>query len=143
MVAAPAGAILWGLANTPLLGILAGCLEPFGRLLGMNGVILLAFCLSWPANELLIPVIFMAQLGTGNLSASHSASALQTFGWTWQTAVCTMVFTLFHWPCSTTLLTIYQETKSAAKTAAAFVLPTAVGIILCAILHLLLQNFGA
>ena len=143
MVAAPAGAILWGLANTPLLGILAGCLEPFGRLLGMNGVILLAFCLSWPANELLIPVIFMAQLGTGNLSASHSASALQTFGWTWQTAVCTMIFTLFHWPCSTTLLTIYQETKSAAKTAAAFVLPTAVGMMLCAILHLLLQNFGA
>ena len=142
VVAAPAGAILWALANTPLLGILAGFLDPFGRLLGMNGVILLAFCLSWPANELLIPVIFMAQLGVGSLSAVHSADALQNFGWTWQTAVCTMVFTLFHWPCSTTLLTIYQETKSAAKTAAAFLLPTAVGVSLCLMLNLLLQNFG-
>lgn len=143
MVAAPAGAILWGLANTPLLRLLTGFLDPLGQILGMNGVILLAFCLSWPANELLMPVIFMAQLGSGNLQATHNAAALLAFGWTWQTAVCTMVFTLFHWPCSTTLLTIFQETKSAAKTAAACFLPTAVGMMLCAILHMLFKNFGA
>ena len=142
MVAAPAGAILWVLANTPLLGMLAVLLDPLGKILGMNGVILLAFALSMPANELLIPVIFMAQLGTGHISAVESTAVFLDFGWTWQTAVCTMVFTLFHWPCSTTLLTIYRETKSAAKTAAAFLLPTAVGMLLCLILNLLFQNFG-
>ena len=142
MVAAPAGAILWVLANTPLLEMLAVLLDPLGIILGMNGVILLAFALSMPANELLIPVIFMAQLGTGHISAVESTAVFLDFGWTWQTAVCTMVFTLFHWPCSTTLLTIYRETKSAAKTAAAFLLPTAVGMLLCLILNLLFQNFG-
>lgn len=142
MVAAPAGAILWVLANTPLLEMLAVLLDPLGKILGMNGVILLAFALSMPANELLIPVIFMAQLGTGHISAVESTAVFLDFGWTWQTAVCTMVFTLFHWPCSTTLLTIYRETKSAAKTAAAFLLPTAVGMLLCLILNLLFQNFG-
>jgi len=142
MVAAPAGAILWVLANTPLLGMLAVLLDPLGKILGMNGVILLAFALSMPANELLIPVIFMAQLGTGHISAVESTAVFLDFGWTWQTAVCTMVFTLFHWPCSTTLLTIYRETKSAAKTAAAFLLPTAAGMLLCLILNLLFQNFG-
>lgn len=142
-VAAPAGAVLWCLANTSLLGVLAGWLEPFGQLLGMNGVVFLAFCLSLPANELLMPVILMTYLGTGNLSATHHASVLLDFGWTWQTALCTMVFTLFHWPCSTTLITIYQETKSAAKTAAAFFLPTAVGCIFCLLLNLIFQYFGS
>ena len=142
MVAAPAGAILWVLANTPLLEMLAVLLDPLGIILGMSGVILLAFALSMPANELLIPVIFMAQLGTGHISAVESTAVFLDFGWTWQTAVCTMVFTLFHWPCSTTLLTIYRETKSAAKTASAFLLPTAVGMLLCLILNLLFQNFG-
>ena len=143
VVAAPTGAVLWGLANTSLLGRLAAFLDPTGQILGMNGVILLAFCLSLPANELLIPVIFMIQLGTGSLMAADTTNALQNFGWTWQTAVCTMVFTLFHWPCSTTLLTIYRETKSAAKTAAALFLPTAVGMLLCLMLNLLFQNFCA
>ena len=142
MVAAPAGAVLWILANTSLLGVLAGLLDPLGKLLGMNGVIVLGFCLSMPANELLIPVIFMTELGAGSISTAQSSSALLDFGWTWQMAVCTMVFTIFHWPCSTTLLTIHQETKSAAKTAAAFLLPTAVGMLLCLILNLLFQNFG-
>jgi len=142
MVAAPAGAVLWLFSNTPILGDLALFLEPPGRILGMNGVILLAFCLALPANELLIPVILMALSGDGSLAATQDPDALIAAGWTWRTAVCTMVFTLFHWPCSTTLLTIYKETKSAAKTAAAFLLPTAVGCVLCLMLNLLLQNFG-
>ncbi len=142
VVAAPAGALLWILANTPLLGRLSDLLEPLGRILGMNGVVLLAFCLSMPANELLFPVVFMAYLGTGSMEAVHDTAFLLESGWTWQTAVCTMVFTLFHWPCSTTLITIYQETKSAAKTAAAFALPTAVGMLLCLTLNLLFQYFG-
>ena len=142
IVAAPAGAALWALANTQLLGILAGVLDPAGRLLGMNGVILLGFCLALPANELVIPVILMALSGAADLTGAQNTAILTQIGWTWKTAVCTMAFTLFHWPCSTTLLTVYKETKSVKKTAAAFWLPTAVGCILCLMLNLLFQNLG-
>ncbi len=141
-VAAPAGIVLWLMSNTPMLQLLAGLLDPAGRLLGMNGIILLAFCLALPANELVIPVILMAISGGGSLGTVQDPEILTAVGWTWKTAVCTMVFTLFHWPCSTTLLTIYRETKSAAKTAAAFFLPTAVGCMLCMMLNLLLKNLG-
>ena len=143
MVAAPAGILLWIMSNTPLLGILADFLDPIGKLLGFNGIILLAFLLALPANELVIPIILLALTGEGNLAAVQDSSALLDAGWTWQMAVCTMVFTLFHWPCSTTLITIYKETKSAAKTAAAFFLPTAVGCILCLMLNLIFQNLGS
>lgn len=138
-VAAPAGVVLWVLSNTPLMGWASTFLEPAGRAMGMNGVILLAFCLSLPANELLIPVILMAVTQTGSLQqVSGLGGELLLAHMTWQMAVCTMVFTLFHWPCSTTLMTVYKETGSAAKTAAAFLLPTAVGCILCLMLNLIL-----
>ena len=139
-VAAPAGIVLWLLSNSPLLERLVQIFNPLGCALGMNGVILLSFCLALPANELVIPVILMAISGEGSLSNACDPAILLTSGWTWKTAVCTMVFTLFHWPCSTTLLTVYKETKSAAKTAAAFLLPTAVGCMLCLMLNLLFQN---
>jgi len=142
-VAAPAGMVLWLLSNTSLLGLLVQLLDPAGRLLGMNGAILLAFCLALPANELVIPVILLALSGGGSLDSVQDPTLLLAAGWTWKTAVCTMVFTLFHWPCSTTLITVYKETKSAAKTAAAFLLPTAVGCMLCLMLNLLLQNLGS
>ena len=140
-VAAPAGAALWILSNTPVLGWIAGFLDPVGMLLGMNGVILLGFCLSLPANELLIPVVLMALTNTGSLQAVSGIGPhdLLQNTMTWQMAVCTMVFTLFHWPCSTTLMTIYRETDSAKKTAAAFLLPTAVGCLLCLMLNLILH----
>ena len=141
-MAAPAGILLWLLANTSWLGLLAKLLDPPGQMLGMNGVILLAFCLALPANELVMPVILLALSGGDSLNVQQSPIALVTAGWTWKTAVCTMVFTLFHWPCSTTLITIYKETKSMKKTAAAFLLPTAVGCMLCLMLNLLLQNAG-
>ena len=141
-VAAPAGIVLWLLANTSCLDLLAKLLDPPGQMLGMNGVILLAFCLALPANELVMPVILLALSGGDSLNVQQSPIALVTAGWTWKTAVCTMVFTLFHWPCSTTLITIYKETKSMKKTAAAFLLPTAVGCMLCLMLNLLLQNAG-
>ncbi len=139
-VAAPAGGILWLLANTSLLSSAAAFLDWPGRLLGMNGVILLAFILSLPANELLIPVVFMAVTGAGSLQgvSGFGAQLLLDAGWSWQMAVCTMVFTLFHWPCATTLLTIRRETGSMRKTLEAFLLPTAVGMVLCAVLNLLL-----
>lgn len=140
-VAAPAGAVLWILSNTPVLGWMAGFLDPVGVLLGMNGVILLGFCLSLPANELLIPVILMALTNAGSLQAVSGIGLhkLLQNTMTWQMAVCTMVFTLFHWPCSTTLMTIYRETGSTKKTAAAFFLPTAVGCLLCLMLNLILH----
>ena len=135
-MAAPAGALLWMLANTGCLSLLADFLEPLGRVLGMDGVILLGFLFAMPANELLIPVILMTLTGAGDLSAvSASGELLLAAGWTWQTAVCVMVFTLFHWPCATTLMTVYKETGSTTKTAAACLLPTAVGVVLCLILN--------
>lgn len=138
VMAAPAGALLWLLSNTSALGATAAFLEPVGAALGMNGLILTAFILSLPANELLIPVILMGLTGSSLVATGSIGSDILLQSITWQTAVCMMVFTLFHWPCSTTLLTIFRETDSIKKTAAAFVLPTAVGCILCAALKLLL-----
>lgn len=135
-VAAPAGAVLWILEQTAMLSRLASFLDPVGIALGMDGVILLAFVLSLPANELLIPVIVMVLGSTAG--SADAGQVLLGSGWTWQMAVCTMVFTVFHWPCATTLLTIRKETGSTIKTAAAFVLPTAVGCVLCLMLGLIL-----
>ena len=139
-VAAPAGALLWIISNTSLLNICIVFLDPVGVFLGLNGVILFAFIMSLPANELLIPVILMTLSQTGSLqsAASLEGQILLQSGMTWQIAVCTMVFTLFHWPCATTLMTIYQETGSAKKTAAAFLLPTGVGCVLCILLRIIL-----
>lgn len=138
-VAAPAGVVLWVLSNTPLLVWMTTIMEPVGKVLGMNGIIFTAFLLSLPANELLIPIILMALTRQGNIQsvAGVTQQTLQ-MAMTWKMGLCTMVFTVFHWPCSTTLLTIYRETNSIKKTAAAILLPTAVGCGLCAILHLLL-----
>ncbi len=139
-VAAPAGLILWIVSNSPLLNWLIRGLNPIGQFLGMNGVIMLGFLFSLPANELLIPVVLMGLTQTGSLQAVAGVGGeiLIHSGMTWQMAVCTMVFTLFHWPCTTTLMTVYRETGSIKKTAVAFLLPTAVGCMLCMMLNLLL-----
>ena len=138
-VAAPAGVMLWILANTRMLSAIASFLDPVGIFLGMNGVILLAFILSLPANELLIPVILMTMTQAQSLqSVAGTGQQLLLGTMTWQMAVCTMVFTLFHWPCTTTLMAVYRETGSVKKTAAAFLLPTAVGVLLCLMLNLLI-----
>ena len=138
MVAAPAGAALWLLANFGILPVLADFLNPVGLLLGMNGVVLLGFFLSLPANELLIPVILMMLSGAEGIQFASGQLNLP-----WQMAVCMMIFTIFHWPCSTTLLTVYRETGSMKKTAAAFALPTAVGLLLCLILNGIFYYLGA
>lgn len=139
-VAAPMGALLWILGNTGMMKDVSAFLDPVGRFIGMNGVILLAFVLSLPANELLIPVIMMTVTGAGSLAgvADVSGALLAGSGITWQIALCTMIFTLYHWPCATTLITIRRETGSIKKTAAAFLLPTAVGVLLCVIVRILL-----
>lgn len=142
-VAAPAGIVLWLVSHTGLLAWSVKLLDPAGWLLGMNGVILLGFILSFPANELLIPVILMLLSQGESLQGVPDPSLLLQSGITWQMGICMMVFTLFHWPCATTLMTIYRETGSRRKTAAAFALPAAVGCTLCLMLNLVLKSFGA
>lgn len=138
--AAPAGALIWLLANiqigsASLLSLCSGALDPFAALFGLDGVILLAFILGLPANEIVIPVMLAAYLNQGTLMETGSllslSGLLASHGWTAVTAVCTLIFMLFHWPCATTLLTIRKETGSWRWTLLAAVLPAAVGFILC------------
>jgi ferrous iron transport protein B len=139
-IAAPAGLLLWLLANltvdgSSLLSHCAAFLDPFGRLLGMDGVILIAFILGWPANEIVVPIMIMAYLAQGSLTEMSNLLELKqlfvSHGWTWVTALCTMLFSLMHWPCSTTLITIKKETGSWKWTAIAFLIPTAAGMLAC------------
>ena len=144
-VAAPAGLVIWILANInlggqSLLASLTGLLDPLGRIMGLDGVILAGFILGFPANEIVVPIILMAYLQTGHLVEMSDSSALLNLltahGWTWKTALCMMVFCLFHWPCSTTCLTIKKETGSWKWTAVAILLPTVLGTLLCILIHL-------
>ncbi len=144
-VAAPAGLLIWLLANISPGGIsfltrLSSLLDVPGRLLGMDGMILTGFLLGFPANEIVLPIILMGYLQTGQLvEMTDSASLFSLFaaqGWTAKTAVCMAVFCLFHWPCSTTCLTIKKETGSLRWTAFAFLLPTAIGCLLCFLIEL-------
>ena len=139
-VAAPAGLIIWLCANVQvgdatLLVRITGLLDPLGRLLGLDGVILTAFLLGFPANEIVIPIALMAYLSTGTIQEMEGLGALHQLlvehGWTWLTAVCTLLFSLFHWPCSTTCLSIARESGSPKWTLLAVVLPTGVGMLLC------------
>lgn len=141
-VAAPAGLLIWALANlqsngVSLLALAAGFLDPFARFFGLDGVILLAFILGFPANEIVMPVILMAYLSEGALLDAAGPAALRALltdhGWTWVTAVCVMLFCLMHWPCSTTCWTIRKETGSVRYTLLAMLLPTAAGLAFCAI----------
>ena len=140
--AAPAGLLIWFLANVEAGGItlfahLTGWLEPAGRFLGMDGVILLAFLLGFPANETVIPLIMMGYLCTGTLQECASLQELGILlsanGWTPLTAVCVILFSLMHWPCSTTVWTIYKETGSLRWTAVGILLPTLCGCLSCAL----------
>ena len=139
-VAAPAGLVIWLMANITAGGvsILAHCaafLDPFARLMGLDGVILLAFILGFPANEIVIPIIIMAYTAQGSILELDSLAQMKQLfvqnGWTWVTAVSVMLFSLNHWPCSTTLLTIKKETGSLKWTALAAAIPTGVGVALC------------
>ncbi len=140
VVAAPAGLLIWIMANVYVgdLSLLAHCsafLDPFARLMGLDGVILMAFILGLPANEIVIPIIIMAYMAQGSLLEFDSLTQLKELlvanGWTWVTAVCTMLFSLMHWPCSTTLLTIRKETGGWKWVIASFLIPTLCGIALC------------
>lgn len=145
-VAAPAGFIIWLLSNisingTMLLTLISDFLDPVGRLLGLDGVILLGFILGFPANEIVIPIILMIYLSSGTLSDYSSLTDLKEIlvanGWTSVTAICTCIFSMFHFPCSTTLLTIWKETKSVKWTALSVITPLAAGIIICFFVNLI------
>ena len=149
-VAVPAGVVIWLLANIHIndLSLLTYCcnaLDPFGRLLGLDGVILMAFILGFPANEVVIPIIIMAYTMNGSLQDYDSLIQLKGLlvdnGWTIVTAICTVIFSLMHWPCSTTLLTIKKETGSIKWTILAAIIPTALGMTLCLIINLVSKLF--
>lgn len=140
VVAAPVGLIIWILANIyigdlSLLTYAANFLDPFARLIGMDGFILMAFILGFPANEIVIPIIIMSYLATGSILEFESLYELKDLlianGWTWVTAISVMLFTLMHWPCATTILTIKKETQSTKWTILSFLIPTLVGIVVC------------
>lgn len=141
--AAPAGLIVWVLSNTvvgevSMLERMVCMLEPMGRFMGLDGAILTAFILGLPANEIVIPIIIMIYTSQGSLTELCSLAEMQHLftenGWTWVTALCTMVFFLMHWPCATTLLTIKKETGSVKWTALAALIPTVCGVIVCSMI---------
>ena len=141
IAAAPAGIILWlmthlSIGSTTLLELCSGILDPFASILGLDGVILMAFILALPANEIAIPIMIMAYSSRTSLTDYSSLMELKELfvanGWTETTAICTMLFSLFHWPCATTILTVKKESGSLKWTLAAILIPTLVGILLCA-----------
>lgn len=147
--AAPAGAIIWLLqriqiGDGTLLTQIAMFLEPLGGIMGLSGPILLAFLLGLPANEIVLPILLMFYSQSGMLveGGSQTGAMLAANGWTWMTAVCAILFSLNHFPCATTLLTIRKETGSRKWTAISFLLPTIIGICLCAAVHGLFCFFG-
>lgn len=142
LIAIPAGLIIWIMANISVGGatLLAHCsefLDPFAHFFGLDGVILLAFILGFPANEIVVPIIIMTYMAQGSLLDMSDLTELKSLlvenGWTWVTALCTMLFSLLHWPCSTTCLTIKKETGGIKWTIASFLIPTIVGLAVCAV----------
>lgn len=149
-VAAPAGLIIWLFANIgingqSILDLVANFLQPFANLMGLDGYILTAFILGIPANEIVLPIILMCYLGGNslvNLEDTFSiGQILISHGWTFLTAINVMLFTVLHYPCATTLLTIKKETGSWKWTFLSFLLPTVCGIALCMLTNLVYHIF--
>lgn len=139
-VAAPIGIVIWLFANIELSGIsllsyIATFLDPFAKLMGLDGYILTAFILGLPANEIVLPIILMSYMAKGSLVDLEDTfligNILVQNGWTILTAINVMIFTLLHFPCSTTLLTIKKETGSWKWAIISFILPTVCGIVIC------------
>jgi len=143
--AAPAGLVLWLIANitvgdNSILVHMADFLEPFGIILGLDGAIILAFILALPANEIFLPIVLMIY-NSGHALTEYSGyeelfSVLSANGWTIVTAICVILFTIFHFPCATTVMTIKKESGKLRYAVTAVVLPTLVGIFLCFIFNL-------
>lgn len=145
IVAAPMGLVIWFLSNTyiegtSLIRYISSFLDPFAKVFGLDGVILFSFILGFPANEIVMPIAIMAYMSESKLT-TLSLSSLKTLlisnGWTYVTALCTMIFSLMHFPCGTTCLTIKKETNSLKWTMVAIVLPTVVGLMFCFIINVI------
>ena len=145
-VAIPAGIIIWLLSNIKvggftILSTLTNILDPIANIFGMDGTILIAFILGFPANEIVIPIMLMGYLKTSSFSDYNNLIELKNIlvnnGWTIKTAICTLIFMLFHFPCSTTILTIKKETKSNLWTFISFILPTIIGFLICFIINII------
>ena len=145
-VAAPMGLLIWILANcrfgeVSLISVLSDFLNPIGRVMGLDGVILLAFILGIPANEIVVPLMLMIYSAEGFIGAEMGIFDIQAVfvnaGWTSVTAISAAVFALFHSPCSTSLITVYKETKSKRLAFLSFLLPTVIGFCLCSFINLI------
>lgn len=146
VVAIPAGLIIWALANidinnVSLLSIISSKLEPVGKFIGLDGVMLMAFILGLPANEIVLPIALMTYLSSSVLSNYSSIESLKeilvTNGWTVKTALCACIFSMFHFPCATTLFTVFKETKSIKYTLLSIITPLSNGIIICCVINAL------
>lgn len=142
--AIPAGMVLFLMANITaggesLLKIASDFLDPIGKLMGLDGVILLGFILGFPANEIVLPIILMIYLTATNLTQVPDIGAISEIllnnGWTVVTAFCTVIFSLFHWPCATTVLTVKKETRSFKWTAISVLFPTLIGFLACVLIN--------
>lgn len=141
VVAAPAGGVIWILGNVfigdvSLLTHAADFLDPFARALGLDGIILMAFILGLPANEIVLPLMIMGYIASGTMLELDSLQALrhllvEEHGWTWLTAICVMLFSLLHFPCATTLITINRETKSMKWTLLGALIPLGIAVLVC------------
>jgi ferrous iron transport protein B len=148
--AAPAGAVIWLLSNISVADLslaehIIDAVDPFGLMLGLNGVILLAYVIAIPANEIVIPTVLMLTVISSNIAgvgagagvmfepedAAAAADVLRAGGWTALTGLNLMLFSLLHNPCSTTIYTIYKETRSVKWTVVATALPVLIGLAAC------------
>lgn len=150
IVAVPSGIIIWIISNITInnisvLNYLINIIDPFAKIFGLTGTILIAFILGMPANEIVIPIMIMSYLNSSSLTNYGSLYELKNIfinnGWTIKTAICTIIFILFHFPCMTTVLTIKKETNSKLWTILSFLLPTITGLIICFIINLLFKLF--
>lgn len=146
-VSAPAGLVIWLFSNltingASLLKIFSDFLNPFGKFIGLDGVIIMAFILGFPANEIVIPIMIMGYMSLGMITDINDLNLLKELfinnGWTYVTAICVMLFSLFHFPCLTTLITIKKETGKWKWALISFVVPLIIGISLCLIVNFLL-----
>ncbi len=150
LVAVPAGAIIWILANIhigseTIISYITTFLDPFAKIMGLDGAILTGFILGFPANEIVLPTTLMIYLSNGTMTDYGSLTQLHDIlisnGWTIKTAVCTLIFTLMHFPCSTTCITVKKETGSIKWAILSFILPTLCGIVCCIAANILFDLF--
>jgi ferrous iron transport protein B len=143
--------VIWIMANIhagdlSLLSHCASFLDPLAQLLGLDGYILMAFILGFPANEIVVPIIIMSYMATGSILKLDNLNELRqllvSHGWTWLTAVCVMLFSLMHWPCGTTCWTIRKESQSWKWTFISFAVPTIAGMLICFIVANVVRLLG-